>query len=101
LPQWRTSVRRNVGSINFESRIFQLVSRIRLSPNFIKNNFHWEMADGRWELGRKAGIASAVPCRGGITLYRDFAPAAINSQPSASSNLPYFQDRLPLRVVNH
>jgi UDP-N-acetylglucosamine:LPS N-acetylglucosamine transferase/predicted metal-dependent phosphoesterase TrpH len=36
-----------------------------------------------------------------ITLYRDFAPAAINSQPSASSNLPYFQDRLPLRVVNH
>jgi UDP-N-acetylglucosamine:LPS N-acetylglucosamine transferase len=36
-----------------------------------------------------------------ITLYRDFAPAAINSQPSVSSNLPYFQDRLPLRVVNH
>jgi len=36
-----------------------------------------------------------------ITLYRDFAPAAINTQPSASSNLPYFQDRLPLRVVNH
>jgi UDP-N-acetylglucosamine:LPS N-acetylglucosamine transferase/predicted metal-dependent phosphoesterase TrpH len=36
-----------------------------------------------------------------ITLYRDFAPAAINAQTSASSNLPYFQDRLPLRVVNH
>jgi UDP-N-acetylglucosamine:LPS N-acetylglucosamine transferase/predicted metal-dependent phosphoesterase TrpH len=36
-----------------------------------------------------------------ITLYRDFAPAAISSQTSASSNLPYFQDRLPLRVVNH
>ena len=36
-----------------------------------------------------------------ITLYRDFAPAAINTQASASSNLPYFQDRLPLRVVNH
>src|ERR1022692_2319084 len=36
-----------------------------------------------------------------ITLYGDFAPAALNSQPSASSNLPYFQDRLPLRVVNH
>jgi hypothetical protein len=36
-----------------------------------------------------------------ITLYRDFAPAAINTQSSASSNLPYFQDRLPLRVVNH
>ena len=36
-----------------------------------------------------------------ITLYRDFAPAAINTQPSASSSLPYFQDRLPLRVVNH
>jgi UDP-N-acetylglucosamine:LPS N-acetylglucosamine transferase/predicted metal-dependent phosphoesterase TrpH len=36
-----------------------------------------------------------------ITLYRDFAPAAINSQTSASSNLPYFQDRLPLRAVNH
>jgi hypothetical protein len=46
-----------------------------------------------------------------INLYRDFAPAGINPQPpvapksdeggSASSNLPYFQDRLPLRVVNH
>jgi UDP-N-acetylglucosamine:LPS N-acetylglucosamine transferase/predicted metal-dependent phosphoesterase TrpH len=36
-----------------------------------------------------------------ITLYRDFAPAALNTQPSASSNLPYIQDRLPLRVVNH
>jgi hypothetical protein len=33
--------------------------------------------------------------------YRDFAPAAINVQPSTPSNLPYFQDRLPLRVVNH
>jgi UDP-N-acetylglucosamine:LPS N-acetylglucosamine transferase len=35
-----------------------------------------------------------------ITLYRDFAPAAIHTQPS-SGNLPYFQERLPLRVVNH
>jgi len=31
-----------------------------------------------------------------ITLYRDFAPAAINTQSSASSNLPYFQDRLAI-----
>jgi hypothetical protein len=36
-----------------------------------------------------------------ITLYRDFAPAAINAQPSTSGTLPYFQERLPLRVVNH
>jgi hypothetical protein len=35
-----------------------LTGRIRLSPNLIKNNFHWEIADGRWELGRKAGIAA-------------------------------------------
>jgi UDP-N-acetylglucosamine:LPS N-acetylglucosamine transferase/predicted metal-dependent phosphoesterase TrpH len=39
-----------------------------------------------------------------ITLYRDF-PANQSSvhslQPTASSHLPYFQDRLPLRVVNH
>jgi UDP-N-acetylglucosamine:LPS N-acetylglucosamine transferase len=38
-----------------------------------------------------------------ITLYRDFPasqPSAHSLQPS-SSNLPYFQDRLPLRVVNH
>jgi hypothetical protein len=40
------------------------VRKISLLPNEIKNNFHWEMADGRWELGRKAGIASTVPCRG-------------------------------------
>ena len=35
-----------------------------------------------------------------ITLYRDFAPAAISAQPSASSSLPYFQDRLPLHAIN-
>jgi hypothetical protein len=29
---------------------------IRLPPNFIKNKFNWEIADGRWESGRKAGI---------------------------------------------
>ena len=38
-----------------------------------------------------------------ITLYRDFADAHPkgHSFDSASHNLPYFQDRLPLRVVNH
>jgi hypothetical protein len=40
-------------------QVFRLIGQIRLSPNKIKNNFHWEIADGRWELGRKAGIASA------------------------------------------
>ena len=34
-----------------------------------------------------------------ITLYRDFAPAAVNTQPSTFNHLT--QDRLPLRVVNH
>jgi processive 1,2-diacylglycerol beta-glucosyltransferase len=34
-----------------------------------------------------------------ITLYRDFAPAALNSQP-ATFNHHLTQDRLPLRVVN-
>jgi hypothetical protein len=39
----------------------------------------------------------------GVTLYRDFPasqPTAHSLQPS-SSNLPFFQDRLLLRVVNH
>jgi len=36
-----------------------------------------------------------------ITLYRDFSnqPSALSLQPS-SSNLPYFQDRLPLHAIN-
>jgi len=38
---------------------FAAILGIRLPPNFIKNNVHWEMADGRWELGKKAGTASA------------------------------------------
>jgi len=38
-----------------------------------------------------------------ITLYRDFAPADQKGHgfDSSAGNLPYFQDRLPLRVVNH
>ncbi len=38
-----------------------------------------------------------------ITLYRDFAGVQQKGHgfDSTASNLPYFQDRLPLRVVNH
>jgi hypothetical protein len=38
-----------------------------------------------------------------ITLYRDFADAHQNGHgfDSSAANLPYFQDRLPMRVVNH
>jgi UDP-N-acetylglucosamine:LPS N-acetylglucosamine transferase/predicted metal-dependent phosphoesterase TrpH len=37
-----------------------------------------------------------------ITLYRDFADApAKHGFDSPAGNLPYFQDRLPLRAVNH
>jgi UDP-N-acetylglucosamine:LPS N-acetylglucosamine transferase/predicted metal-dependent phosphoesterase TrpH len=39
-----------------------------------------------------------------ITLYRDFSadqPSTLSLEPSASSHLPCFQDRLPLRVVKH
>jgi processive 1,2-diacylglycerol beta-glucosyltransferase len=34
-----------------------------------------------------------------ITLYRDFAPAALNTQPATFNH--FIQDRLPLRAVNH
>ena len=33
-----------------------------------------------------------------ITLYRNFAPAAINTQPSTFNHL--IQDRLPLHAIN-
>ena len=38
-----------------------------------------------------------------ITLYREFADRHEKSHgfDSSAGNLPYFQDRLPLRVVNH
>ena len=48
------------------------------------------------------GEESKVRCRNQGHGFADaHQPAAINSQPSGSSNLPYFQDRLPLRVVSH
>jgi hypothetical protein len=40
-----------------------------------------------------------------VTLSRDFADASLNQKghgfESPAGNLPYFQDRLPLRVVDH
>jgi len=46
----------------------RLNAQIRLSPNFIKNNFHWEMADGkladcRWELGERPELPALAKRR--------------------------------------
>jgi UDP-N-acetylglucosamine:LPS N-acetylglucosamine transferase/predicted metal-dependent phosphoesterase TrpH len=48
------------------------------------------------------GEESKVRCRNQGHGFADAnQPAAINTQPSASGNLPCFQDRLQLRVVHH